>query len=1186
MNNFGLGIILNFVDNASGGINLAINSFHNLSHATNQASQDVEGAAKGFLELQVAGMALTAVGDMAYNMGVTVTSAFEDVMTSTIELGSTFEQTQITLATLFDSAEIAEEKIDWIFDYAKTTPFDLESVRSSFIAFKAMGFDASEVVGNTMGTMNQELISYIGDLKAFRPDLPMGWIMRGIRNAMGGSIRSLDMILDIKSESLLGRKFEDIERDLPDLVEALGVSGLMGSLEGTWQQRIMNMGIMWDQFKYEIADAGFFKKVKGMLDSVYETIMDLDNEDMARMGKTVADAFNQLVAPIGFLIEKAVGLINVFNELSKTNPELMTGIIKFVGILGGGLLGIGAVFKILGPAITTLSMFGLFLTQLKGMGGASVSSGVSKLFTRFSNLGIVIAGIAGAFYIAKKAFDSNFMGIGDFVRDHIFPIFKKLSVIVEGVFGELSGDSFVYAQENGLLPIINDISDFLNGITEVIDKHGDLILLGGAFGAVALGVDKIYKAFKLLNGVASFKTLIGFLGNPIIATVIGTGIALIAITADAYGKSDEYLLGSEGETSTFRVYHDLPKIYEWDNKVGDWFEEHLGFRFADTHTTENLTEKSNSLAQSKNWFKSTWKEAKIKEEEWRTWIDENEKLAKDGIKQAFLETVDIAKDNVVTFGENIVWFLNKVSGWIDSILSFIPGYTPLAERNKGTSWADRPNPHNLNQEGNLIAPPAISEYKSPFSLDKMKVNFGDPIVESSQKGALKVIGGEIVGALADGILSGTANVTTETESVSNQAMGTFEVLPKGSNKIGADTTGELALGLLVNQDIVKGNSTTIADESIKGLNKEGTLSEESKGIGVDYIQSFIDGIKSLPLVGPALGLVQTVIDTFKSGFKEQSPSKVMFDIGQNVIFGLLNGMSVRDLVGFSNTLVGHLIDSFQGGSITIKSILSVLGDEVMKKMASIGITFGTSVDKLGNPLNNMNVTSPFGWRTDPITGERTFHSGTDFGGNIGDEVYATGAGKVIQAGTNGGYGISVTLDHGGGLHTLYAHLSALRTLFGEHVDIGQVIGLLGSTGRSTGPHLHYEVRQDGQAIPPSFAKGTDNFIGGLAHVNERGGEILNLPSGSQVIPHDKTVEISKAQGRAEAYEKIIKQSSSNAPPQEIDNSTVFNERSIVIEMTGTSTRDLEEVAEELMHIIARKKEKKNMSVRTPIFRTS
>jgi murein DD-endopeptidase MepM/ murein hydrolase activator NlpD len=112
------------------------------------------------------------------------------------------------------------------------------------------------------------------------------------------------------------------------------------------------------------------------------------------------------------------------------------------------------------------------------------------------------------------------------------------------------------------------------------------------------------------------------------------------------------------------------------------------------------------------------------------------------------------------------------------------------------------------------------------------------------------------------------------------------------------------------------------------------------------------------------------------------------------------------------------------------------------------------------------LTSSFGWRTHPILGTGRFHNGMDFGADQGSPIRAADNGVVIAAGWEGGYGNTVIIDHGNGLTTLYAHASELYVTVGQPVQRGQVVAAVGSTGFSTGPHLHFEVRQQGEPTDP------------------------------------------------------------------------------------------------------------------------
>lgn len=118
------------------------------------------------------------------------------------------------------------------------------------------------------------------------------------------------------------------------------------------------------------------------------------------------------------------------------------------------------------------------------------------------------------------------------------------------------------------------------------------------------------------------------------------------------------------------------------------------------------------------------------------------------------------------------------------------------------------------------------------------------------------------------------------------------------------------------------------------------------------------------------------------------------------------------------------------------------------------------------PVNGGRMTSAYGWRSDPFTGERSFHGGVDTGLPQGSPIYASGDGVVIEAGAKGGYGLTVVIQHDDGLVSLYGHASKLLVTVGTRVRQGQLIARVGSTGRATGPHLHFEVRKGEATIDP------------------------------------------------------------------------------------------------------------------------
>jgi murein DD-endopeptidase MepM/ murein hydrolase activator NlpD len=127
----------------------------------------------------------------------------------------------------------------------------------------------------------------------------------------------------------------------------------------------------------------------------------------------------------------------------------------------------------------------------------------------------------------------------------------------------------------------------------------------------------------------------------------------------------------------------------------------------------------------------------------------------------------------------------------------------------------------------------------------------------------------------------------------------------------------------------------------------------------------------------------------------------------------------------------------------------------------------TGPSLLQNSPLDMPATSSFGTRHDPIEGDMRQHNGLDLGAPEGTPVHAAAAGVVKQAGPAGTYGNLVIVDHGGGLETRYAHLSEVDVHAGARIPAGAQVGAVGHTGRATGPHLHFEIRRDGQPLDPA-----------------------------------------------------------------------------------------------------------------------
>ncbi|HYD40180.1 MAG TPA: peptidoglycan DD-metalloendopeptidase family protein [Anaeromyxobacter sp.] len=179
------------------------------------------------------------------------------------------------------------------------------------------------------------------------------------------------------------------------------------------------------------------------------------------------------------------------------------------------------------------------------------------------------------------------------------------------------------------------------------------------------------------------------------------------------------------------------------------------------------------------------------------------------------------------------------------------------------------------------------------------------------------------------------------------------------------------------------------------------------------------------------------------------------------------GASVREDM-FVNALADAVV---QAGGLGLAETLTRAMGPAAARPASVPVPAPVPAPGFGPGIAALptegRLSSPFGVRTDPFTGAPRAHRGVDVGAPEGSAIRATADGIVRAAGPRGGYGNAVEVDHGNGLTTLYAHASELLVAPGELVRAGQEIARVGSTGRSTGPHLHFEVRVGGKAVDPA-----------------------------------------------------------------------------------------------------------------------
>lgn len=221
-------------------------------------------------------------------------------------------------------------------------------------------------------------------------------------------------------------------------------------------------------------------------------------------------------------------------------------------------------------------------------------------------------------------------------------------------------------------------------------------------------------------------------------------------------------------------------------------------------------------------------------------------------------------------------------------------------------------------------------------------------------------------------------------------------------------------------------------------------------------------------VGSRIAEVERTLDRF-----ERQQSKTLGDLATLAEADAAKAKRVLGRLGFKVADLPHPkpkpLEAVGGvGGPYVPSDAIDAADRADRALARLGeIRRAAAVLPLGRPMRGeTTTTSGFGNRMDPFLGVPALHTGVDFRADVGDPVRVTGPGLVISAGAQGGYGLCVDVDHGNGVVTRYGHMSRVSVAKGQRLRPGDVVGLAGSTGRSTGPHLHYETRVGGDAVDP------------------------------------------------------------------------------------------------------------------------
>lgn len=551
---FGLGLILSFTDNASAGINNAANQLMRLTEMAEQSTNSINQMAD-LTALSSLSVMSGQLGDTFLSMGNAITGVFQKLLQGTMQTGSEFESLRVTINALTGDAEKGQQAVSKLMNFAATTPFEINDLTGMFTTITANGLDAFETLTSAKSGFQQELMGFIGDLMAFRPDVPAMQWGTAIRNAFSGEVRSLKNALDVDVTGILGRDWgdtpEQIAQDFADLADNLGVAGLMMQNMGTWSQTLSNVSDQFTRLFLAVADAGVFNDLKAALQGVTNAIIEISDADMATIASVIAESISFMVKPL-VSAGKAIGdFIRWLTKLTTTQPKLAKFVIQVVAVTGALLTFTGVALKLVsslsGLATVFIAMGGSFTSMRSILVGGikAIASRVGPLAiavggmylawkTDFAGMRTLVTGfvqhLGNSFATARNAINMSVGGMVNVVTDlqnkggfwnnltvglmKLMIVCRALSELWNSEDGfTLSEDTFLKAKELGVLPLIEAILDlkyrfglfkegFIAGFKEVSDSIKNFLLglrtnLEGTFIDTAL--DKLTQFLELLS---------------------------------------------------------------------------------------------------------------------------------------------------------------------------------------------------------------------------------------------------------------------------------------------------------------------------------------------------------------------------------------------------------------------------------------------------------------------------------------------------------------------------------------------------------------------------------------------------------------------------------------------------------------------------------------------------------------
>jgi phage tail tape measure protein, TP901 family, core region len=690
--------------------------------------------------------------------------------------------------------------------------------------------------------------------------------------------------------------------------------------------------------------------------------------------------------------------------------------------------------------------------------------------------------------------------------------------------------------------IIGDVADWYSDLNPEMQEAiivtaglaaaaGPLLVVSGSLlragGTMLTTIGTVSGAIGVMTtGATAATPAIGGMAAAMTALTGPVGLAILGVTAMTVGLGALYVHQKNNTVQTKEQIEMNKKFITSTDNVTDSIGKNMEARETSLKTTENEVVAAKTLAEKIFELSEKQNKSASELEALNSFVDEFNKIMPDANllvdehSGALNLTRDAVTDLIAVEEDRI-----RLAAVSDLLIQNAKDQLDVTRQlNEAQTEANR-----LQEAENVAVQEAIAQGGSDVQvkqrLNKVYDEYGQAITDANtstdslktKQAELSAENEKLNGLVSDkagwdAYTTNTVEATTATENYATDANAALERY-RAESAVTAEETG-LGIGTSTATGL-NGSSATVgvATQAMRDevTGKLGTLGKFGNETGQNVGQGLIDGQEAKKeAIGIGVGgIVGLLIEKFKVGLGINSPSIIAHGFGFNWIEGLINGMKVPDITSFVNNMVENIKSSFAAGNFNLKAAIDFVGTGAAEFFKSIGIG-GSDFAGLTVPVGG-GITSGFGYRDDVQGVGSSDHMGIDIGAGYGAPVGAAGAGTVTQAGWYGGYGNTVIIDHGNGLETLYGHLSQVLVNVGDLVSQLQTIGLVGSTGNSTGPHLHFGVMQNGAWVDPSsifgYAGGTNWATPGLHWVGENGPELMNFRGGETVYTNTESKRI-------------------------------------------------------------------------------